>query len=74
MTETLHLRAPDGGSCPDDAVEVVYADSWDELCDLAADLASALQPFAGADCSCFDEDITCEWCRASNALRRYHAE
>jgi hypothetical protein len=36
----------------------------------AADLASALAEFAGADCLCFGE-LECQWCRAANALRRY---
>lgn len=50
-------------------VEVVFADEWDALCDMALKLASALRPFAGTDCVC--EDGTCQWCRAADALREY---
>jgi hypothetical protein len=67
--EALRLRVDKAKELPG-TVEVVYADSYDDLCETAADLASALAEFAGADCLCFGE-LECQWCRAANALRRY---
>ena len=52
-------------------VEVVYADSWDDLADVAHALALALHPFSGTDCSCDGEEPECQWCAAASALRRY---
>ena len=41
--ERLHLRTAGGGPKPDGAVEVVYADEWDDLCDVAAALVAAVE-------------------------------
>jgi hypothetical protein len=58
-----------------DAAEAERLTRWalDEikrLRDRADELASALYPFAGAECACYG-DSTCQWCRASDALQRY---
>jgi hypothetical protein len=70
--EALRLRVNKAREIPG-TVEVVYADSYDDLCEAAADLASALVEFAGADCLCVGE-LECQWCRAANALRRYDGD
>jgi hypothetical protein len=70
--EALRLRVDAACEVPG-TVEVVFADAWDDLCDVAAGLASALGAFAGADCSCYGES-ECQWCRAASALRRYDGD
>ena len=53
--------------------EMVPADEWDALCDVAQQLANALRPFArGHRCECESEsEIDCCWCRARRALRDF---
>lgn len=72
QSERLHLRAVGAGPFPEDATEVVYADAWDELCDVATELAgvvAALRQHArDADAEFDGSDIDD---RARQALRSY---
>jgi hypothetical protein len=50
-------------------------ESYDDLCEVAQDMAAALRPFAKTsdlNCTCPEEGHdSCQWCEARHALRAY---
>jgi hypothetical protein len=80
----LHDAAPEGCASSTarlalvaaaEASAVVYRDEYDDLCDVAAAMASALRPFVAArnsSCTCpEDGHSSCPWCEAAHALNAY---